>query len=194
MHRLRYFIGLLTLAGAIVAAIWMVRMLRSIDDKPGLSLSVEFRNARGLRAGTDVRYRGITVGTVRSVAISGDGNKAVAQLLIDPVGSVHACVNSSFLVVTPRFGGLTGGASGLDTLVRDSYIAFYTPPDSGSELSAGSLIAGRERPPINAEPEALDDVEHGDLLMTLLVPENYELKPGSAVIFRGVQTGDVSSV
>jgi hypothetical protein len=194
MHRLRYFIGLLTLAGAIVAAIWMVRMLRSIDDKPGLSLSVEFRNARGLRAGTDVRYRGITVGTVRSVAISGDGNKAVAQLLIDPVGSVHACVNSSFWVVTPRFGGLTGGASGLDTLVRDSYIAFYTPPDSGSELSAGSLIAGRERPPINAEPEALDDVEHGDLLMTLLVPENYELKPGSAVIFRGVQTGDVRSV
>ena len=194
MHRLRYFIGLLTLAGAIVAAIWMVRLLRSLDERPGLSLSVEFRNARGLRAGTDVRYRGVTVGTVRSVAISGDGSKAVAQLLLEPTGAAHACVNSSFWVVTPRFGGLTGGASGLDTLVRDSYIAFYTPPDSGSELSAGSLIAGRERPPVNAEPEALDDVEHGDLLMTLLVPENYELKPGSAVIYRGVQTGDVRSV
>tara|TARA_R110002072_G_scaffold302499_1_gene485927 strand:- start:97763 stop:99232 length:1470 start_codon:yes stop_codon:yes gene_type:complete len=194
MHRLRYFIGLLTLVGAILAAIWMVRLLRSLDDRPGLSLSVEFRNARGLRAGTDVRYRGVTVGTVRSVAISGDGNKAVAQLLLEPTGARHACVNSSFWVVTPRFGGLTGGATGLDTLVRDSYIAFYTPPGSESELSPGSLIAGRERPPLNAEPEALDDVEHGDLLMTLLVPENYELKPGSSVIFRGVPTGDVRSV
>lgn len=194
MHRLRYFIGLLTLVGAIVAAVWIVRLLRSLDERPGLSLTVEFRNARGLRAGTDVRYRGVTVGTVRSVAISGDGKKAVAQLLLEPTGAAHACVNSSFWVVTPRFGGLTGGATGLDTLVRDSYIAFYTPPGSESELSPGSLIAGRERPPVDAEPEALDEVEHGDLLMTLLVPENYELKPGSSVIFRGVRTGDVRSV
>jgi MlaD protein len=37
-------------------------------------------------------------------------------------------------------------------------------------------------------------VEHGDLLMTLLVPENHGLRPGSAVIFRGVQTGDVRTV
>lgn len=194
MHRLRYFIGLLTLVGAIVAAIWIVRLLRSLDEQPGISLSVEFRNARGLRAGTDVRYRGVTVGTVRSVVISGDGNKAVAQLLLEPNGATHACVNSSFWVVTPRFDGLTGGVTGLDTLVRDSYIAFYTPPGSDSELSPGSLIAGSERPPLNAEPEALDDIEHGDLLMSLLVPENYELKPGSSVIFRGVPTGDVRSV
>jgi len=194
MHRLRYFIGLVTLALAVVSAIWIVKLLRSYDERPGLSLSVEFRNARGLRAGTDVRYRGVTVGTVRSVQISGDGSKAVAQLLIEPTGARHACVNSSFWVVTPRFGGLTGGASGLDTLVRDSYIAFYTPPESGSELSAGSLIAGSERPPFNAEPEALDDIQHGDLLMTLLVPENHGLTPGSAVIFRGMQTGDVRSV
>ena len=32
MHRLRYFIGLLTLVGAIIAAIWIVRLLRSLDD------------------------------------------------------------------------------------------------------------------------------------------------------------------
>lgn len=194
MHRLRYFIGLVTLVLAAVSAMWIVNLLRSYDERPGLSLSVEFRNARGLRAGTDVRYRGVTVGTVRSVAISGDGSKAVAQLLIEPTGARHACVNSKFWVVTPRFGGLTGGATGLDTLVRDSYITFYTPNDGGSELSSGSLLAGSERPPTNAEPEALDDVEHGDLLMTLLVPENHGLRPGSAVIFRGMQTGDVRSV
>ena len=103
MHRLRYFIGLLTLIGAIIAAVWIVRLLRSLDERPGVSLSVEFRNARGLRAGTDVRYRGVTVGTVRSVVISGDGDKAVAQILLEPGGATHARVNSSFWVVTPRF-------------------------------------------------------------------------------------------
>ena len=194
MHRLRYFIGLLTLIGAIIAAVWIVRLLRSLDERPCVSLSVEFRNARGLRAGTDVRYRGVTVGTVRSVVISGDGDKAVAQILLEPGGATHARVNSSFWVVTPRFNGLAGGVTGLDTLVRDSYIAFYTPPGSESQLSPGSLVAGRESPPLNADPEALDDIEHGDLLMSLLVPENYELQPGSSVIFRGVQTGDVRSV
>ena len=194
MHRLRYFIGLLTLALAVVSAVWIVRLLRSYDERPGLSLSVEFRNARGLRGGSDVRYRGVTVGTVRSVAISGDGSKAVAQLLIEPTGARHACVNTTFWIVTPRFNGLTGGVTGLDTLVRDSYISFYTPTESGSALSSGSLLAGSERPPTDAEPEVLDDVEHGDLLMTLLVPENHGLVAGSAVIFRGTQTGDVRSV
>lgn len=194
MHQIRYFIGLLTLVSAIAAAVWIVRLLRSLDERPGVAVSVEFHDARGLRPGTDVRFRGVTVGAVRSVAISGDGSKAVAKLLLEPAGAAHAYVNSSFWIVTPRFGGLTGEATGLDTLVRDPYIAFYTPPGSDSMLSAGSLIHGREWPPTNFAPEALDDVERGDLLMTLLVPENYELKPGSAVNFRGVPTGDVRSV
>lgn len=194
MHRVRYLIGLLTLVAAVVAAVWMVRLLRRLDDRPGLALQVEFRDARGLRAGADVRYRGVTVGTVRAVSISGDGNKAVAQVLLEPAGAAHACVNSSFWVVTPRFAGIADGATGLDTLVRDSYVAFRTPAERGSPLVQGSLLAGRERPPANAEPESLEDVEHGDLLMTLLVPENHGLRPGSAVIFRGIETGDVRSV
>ncbi|HEB53710.1 MAG TPA: MCE family protein [bacterium] len=194
MHRVRYLIGLLTLIGAIVGAWWIVRLLKSADERPGLIISVEFKNARGLRAGTDVRYRGVTVGTVRSVAITGDGQKAVARLLVEPIGAEHACVNSTFWIVRPRFSGITAGATGLDTLVRDSYVAFHTPAERGSRLTSGSLIAGSERPPLGAEPETLDDVEHGDLLMTLLVPENHGLKPGSAVIFRGMKTGDVRSV
>jgi hypothetical protein len=194
MHRLRYLIGTLTLIAAIVGAIWIFRVLRNIDDRPGLPLQVEFREARGLRAGADVRYRGVTVGTVRQVAIASDGSKAVAQLVLHPGGAQHACVNSDFWIVTPRFGGLTDGASGLDTLVRDSYVAFQTPAERGSLLTAGSLLAGRERPPASTDIESLEEIKHGDLLMTLLVPENHGLRPGSAVVFRGMQTGDVRRV
>ncbi len=194
MHRFRYLIGLATLVAAVVGAIWIVRLLNDLDRRDGMPLTVEFREARGLRAGADVRFRGVTVGSVRSVGISGDGTKAVATLLLDAEGAANASVDSSFWVVTPRFGGLTGGASGLDTLVRDAYVAFQTPAVHGSPLVAGSLLAGRERPPQSEEPEALDDVEHGDLLMSLLVPENHGLRPGSTVVFRGTTTGDVRSI
>lgn len=194
MHRIRYLVGSLTLLAAVLGAVWIVRILRNLDDRPGLPLQIEFRDARGLRAGADVRFRGVTVGTVRSVAVGADGAKATASVLLDAAGAEQACVNSVFWIVTPRFGGITGGASGLDTLVRDAYLTFHTPAERGSRLVAGSLLAGREKPPPAADPESLEDVEHGDLLMSVLVPENHGLRPGSAVIFRGQQTGDVRSV
>ncbi len=194
MQSLRYLIGSLTLAAAVVGAVWIVRTLRNLDDRPGLLLQVEFRDARGLRPGADVRFRGVTVGTVRAVSVATDGSKAVAQLLLEPPGAAHACVNTAFWIVTPRLNGLTGGATGLDTLVRDAYVTFQTPTERGSALAAGSLLPGRERPPASTEPESLEDIEHGDLLMSVLVPENHGLRPGSQVVFRGMQTGDVRSV
>lgn len=194
MHRVRHAVGLLTLVAAAAVAVWIVRLLRGIDERPGVPLRVEFRDARGLRAGAFVRYRGVTVGTVRAVGVSPDGAKAVAYLHLDPAGAEHARVTSTFWIVTPRFAGLTDGATGLDTLVRDSYIAFLTPPDAGTQLPPGSLIVGRERPPASGDSEGLEEIEHGDLLMTLMVPENHGLRSGSAVVFRGVQTGDVRRV
>ncbi len=193
MHSLRYLLGLSILIAAAAGAAWFISLLRHMGERPGLPVQVEFRDARGLRAGADVRYRGVRVGVVRSVAIAVDGSKAVVGLLLDPPAVEHARVNSSFWIVTPRFSGLTGGATGLDTLVRDAYVSFRTPEEPGSPLMAGSLLAGRERPPAG-EPDALEDIERGDLLMTLLVPENHGLRPGAAVVFRGMQTGDVRSV
>lgn len=194
MHRSRYLLGLLTLALALAGVWFLWHLLGSSEDRPGLQLRVEFRDARGLRPGADVRYRGVTVGAVRSVQITEDGSKATVDLLIEPAAAVQARVNSSFWIVSPRFSGLASGATGLDTLVRDAYVAFLTPADRGSPLLPGSLIGGAERPPPLLEPESLDPLRHGDLLMTLLVPENHGLRPGSPVVFRGTNTGDVRSV
>lgn len=193
MHRLRYLLGLAILAGAAAGAWWFVALLRQMNVRDGMAISVEFRDARGLRPGADVRYRGVRVGIVRSVEISADGDKAVVGLLLDPPGALRATVGSAFWVAAPRFAGLAGGASGLDTLVRDAYVSFATPPGEASPLMAGSWVVGREKPP-TLEPEALEDLEPGDLTMTLLVPENHGLRPGAAVVFRGMQTGDVREV
>jgi hypothetical protein len=194
MHRTRYLIGVLTLALAIAGAVGLWRLLDSGQQRPGLHARVEFRDARSLRAGADVRYRGVTVGSVLDVKITGDGSMAVVELLLDELGSANACVNSSFWIVSPRFSGLATGATGLDTLVRDAYVAFITPAERGSPLRPGSRLGGSERPPSTLDPESLEPLEHGDLLMSLLVPENHGLKPGSPVLFRGTTTGDVRSV
>lgn len=194
MHRTRYLIGLLTLLLALLGAWMLWKMLGAAQDHPGLHVRLDFRDARGLRAGADVRYRGVTVGTVTNVQVAGDGTKAVVALVLDDAGAEQACVNSAFWIVSPRFSGLASGASGLDTLVRDTYVAFLTPGERGSQLLPGSLLAGAERPPATIEPDAMEPIAHGDLLMSLLVPENHGLRAGSPVVFRGTQTGDVRSV
>lgn len=194
MHRVRYLIGIITLIAVVAAAFWIVRLLQQLDERPGVPVRIEFRDARGLRAGADVRYRGVRAGTVRSVTVSEDGSRAVVGALLDPRAAEHACVNTSFWIVTPRFAGITTGATGLDTLVRDSYLAFHTPDEPGTALAAGSLVAGRESPPPARENQKLGDVEHGDLLMEVLLPENHGLRPGSPVTFRGMQTGEVRRV
>lgn len=194
MHQLRYLLGLSTLAAAVVGAFWLARVLQRLDDRPGTPLAVEFREARGLRAGALVRCRGVDVGTVRAVALSPDGDKAVVQLLLEPKAAANACVGSAFWIVTPRFGGLADGLSGLDTLVRDAYVAFHTPTPGGTPLQSGSLVVGREGPPPEVAAEELAPPAHGDLLMTLLAPENHGLRPGSRVVHRGVDVGDVRRV
>ena len=191
---MRYLAGLVVLALTVAGLWFLLDAVSGKEAEPGLQLRVEFRDVRGLRAGADVRYRGVTVGTVRSVQISEDGGKALADLVLDRAGAAQASVDSVFWIVSPRFSGLTSGATGLDTLVRDAYVAFLTPPGRGPGLDSGSLVVGQERPPAQLEPEALEPVAHGDLVMVLLVPENHGLKPGSAVIFRGTTTGDVRSV
>ncbi|HLQ36191.1 MAG TPA: MlaD family protein [Planctomycetota bacterium] len=189
----RYFTGLVTLALTVVGIVLLLRWIDTGSKVTGLPLRVEFRDAHGLRAGADVRYRGVVVGSVRTVQVSADGSKAVVELLLDDSGVDQACVNSPFWIVSPRFTGLTSGATGLDTLVHDAYVAFVTPAERGSALRPGSLLVGHERPPALLEPDTLEPLEHGDLLMSLLVPENHGLRPGAQVIYRGMPTGDVRS-
>lgn len=193
MHRVRYLVGVLFLAAVVAGAFWMIELLRRLDDRQGLLVQVEFRDARGLRAGADVRYRGVHAGTVREVRIAEDGQKAVVRALLEPTAAARAQVDSVFWIVTPRFGGLTNGATGLDTLVRDAYLAFQSP-DGGSPLAPGSLVAGAERPPATTDADGLEDIEHGDLVMHLLLPENHGLRAGSPVTFRGMRTGEVRDV
>lgn len=194
MHSTRYLFGLLILVLAIVGTAVLWRLLGRTEPSAGIQLSVEFHDARGLSSGADVRYRGVRVGLVQQVRIAADGSSAIADIRLDPQGAAQASVNSTFWIVTPRFSGLTGGVSGLDTLVRDTYLAFVTPAERGSPLRHGTVLGGSERPPADADPEELAAERHGDLRMSLLVTQNHGLRPGSPVVFRGMSVGEVRDV
>lgn len=194
MDRIRQLIGVLTLVAAVGLGIWFFRMI-SDDDQSGLfEVRLEFRDVRGLKSGADVRYRGVRVGSVSDVAIGLDGEKGVVAILLEPDGSRLARQSSRFWVVVPRFGGLTGGATGLDTLVRDAYVAYLTTDPDSPPLPAGSLLPGLERPPLDRATTDLDPVQRGDLLMTLLASNNHGIETGAAVQFRGMTVGEIRAV
>lgn len=197
MHGLRYLNGILVLVAAVLGGVWLWRALGDTPANQGFQVSVEFADARGLRSGADVRCRGVRVGTVLSVAVSTDGTRAATRLLLQP-GAVHlARVDTVFWIVTPRFEGLGSGVSGLDTLVRDAYVAMLSPagdPAVGTQLEPGAVVAGVDQPPEFARSVAMDPLQPGDLVMELLLPENHGLQPGSPVQYRGIRTGEVRSI
>ncbi len=193
MTRVRYLVGLLTLVATLVAGYWLFDLLRSRNRVDLFTLQIEFRDARGLRAGADVKHRGVSVGSVRRVELRGDGERAVVEAVLEPTATKFVRYGSRFWIVTPRFLGLTQGATGLDTLIRDTYVSFTTANDSGPEVPSGSQVIGAERPPEQSDL-SLGPVERGDLQMTLLVSENHDLAPGARVMFRGVQTGELREI
>lgn len=194
MDRLRYVVGLLTLAIAVASGLFLFELLAD-EDRSGLySLRLEFRDVRGLKPGADVRYRGVHVGTVQDVGLSADGEKGLVTVVLEEDGARLCRLSSRFWVVVPRFGGITAGASGLETLVRDSYVAFLTPEPAGPALARGSLVAGHERPFRDPRGGDLEPFERGDLRMTLLVSENHGLESGADVRLRGIRVGDVRRV
>lgn len=190
MSRARYLIGLATLAGAGVAGYWLFDLVRSRERADVFALHIEFRDSRGLRAGADVKHRGVPVGSVRRVELRDDGQRAVIDVVMRPEAAPLVRYGTRFWIVSPRFLGLTQGATGLDTLIRDAYISFTTPDGENPQLPSGSQVIGNERPPSNADV-GLEPFERGDLAMTLLVPENHDLTPGARVLFRGVPTGEL---
>ena len=194
MDRVRYLIGVLTLVVAAAGGVYLFKLLSDEDKSLYFRLGLEFHNVEGLLPGADVKYRGVNVGSVRGVTLRDDGRKGVAALALNPGTEKLACTNSKFWIVTPRFGGLAGGASGLETLVRDAYISFVTPDPAGPQLANGSSVAGWERPYVDPAEETMPPPRRGDLQMSLIVPENHGLGAGSEIKFRGVQTGEVTRI
>jgi paraquat-inducible protein B len=143
----------------------------------GPLITIYFKDAEGLEdQDVDLRYRGATVGEVKSVVLMpGAGSVKVRARLTGPAANL-ARLGSVFWIVRPEV--RVGAISGLRTIISGDYIAVQ--PGAGPRTN---VFTGADKQPISDEPRALQ--------ITLLTPDLGSLQEQSPIFYRGVQVGEV---
>jgi paraquat-inducible protein B len=115
-------------------------------SKRGPTITIAFESAAGLQAGqSQLKYKDVTLGTVKALDISPDQTKVVVT-----VETVHAAAplindKTTFWVVKPQL--FAGRISGLDTLLSGSYIGMLPSTEPGK---AQHHFIGQPDPPVLA--------------------------------------------
>lgn len=147
----------------------------------GIDVTVTFDDAAGMKANdTKVRYRGLEIGSVSSVALSSDGKQVVAHLNIDDGQKRALTAGTRFYLegARPSFSNLAS----LKAIVSGPYVVMV--PGAGAPQRRFAGLVG-EPPPLLA------------VAIPYLV--NFQgsvggLKPGAPVTLRGFTVGDVDHV
>ncbi|MEW6288328.1 MAG: MlaD family protein [Thermodesulfobacteriota bacterium] len=141
-------------------------------------VTLHFARANGLRKGVEIRYQGISVGTVKEVRYGPDMQSVLAEAVIDRGAERLFRQDTLVWLVSPEVS--LSGVSNLDTVIMGPYIAL-TPGDgeAASELTALDAPPARER-----SSGGLDVVLETALLGSL--------KKDSPVYYRQVAVGHVT--
>ena len=176
----KWRVSLIWLVPAIAALIG-ISMLIHTWTSAGPKITITFNSAAGLEAGkTQLKYREINVGVVKSITLSKDGSQVIAHAEIDKSAEGLIRQDSRFWVVRPRIGA--GGVSGVDTLLSGAYIGV----DKGHAAENGREFTGLETPPTVI----------GDMPGTSYVLKTSDLGSldvGSPIYYRRIPVGRVAS-
>src|SRR5690606_28854819 len=105
----------------IVAALMGLSLVVRTWMQAGPDISISFNTAEGLEVGkTQLRYKDVTIGTVKSIGFNSDRTKVVVQAELAKEVSDLAREGTNFWVVRPRLD--VSGVSGLGTLLSGAYI------------------------------------------------------------------------
>lgn len=163
----------------IIAAIlggW-IAVQRYLSQGP--TVTITFSSAEGLEAGkTKVKYNGVEIGTISSIALSKDLERVIASAQMAPESRDMLVEDTEFWVVKPRISG--GTVSGLGTLLSGSYIGM----EIGKSKKKGSTFVALDMPPV------VTGKVPGRFF--LLKADNLgSLDYGSPLFFRRIQVGQV---
>jgi len=153
---------------------------REASLKSGDALSIRVERGDGLSPGTEIRYKGLQVGKIERVELTGDLQAVMLHGRITTAAQQVLRPGSRFWVVKPEI-GLTG-ASNLDTLIGGQYIEVQ-PSNQGS---------GRQTDFVALKQAPEQAVEEAGLRLVLSTPRRGSLKTGSPVSYREVQVGKVT--
>lgn len=177
--KIRWYAWLFPLIAIAVSA----ALLQNYLQEKGTVIKILFTDASGIQAEkTKVRYRGVSIGTVRDVYLSEDMNDGVAEVVLRKEAAHFAVEGSKFSLVTPKvtFQGVTG----LETIFAGSYITALPGNTAGKPKTE---FTGQASTNTSDAPE--------DTTYYIIETGNVEsLNPGDAVSFRGLKVGTVTKL
>jgi paraquat-inducible protein B len=139
---------------------------------------VEFERGEGIAAGDPVNFRGVRVGGVKSVTLSGDLKRVVVEARLRKDAAGLAVEGSQFWIVRPEISAAR--VAGLDAILGPRYLE--CEPGAGKRATR---FAGLDQPPGKNAP--------GDGALTVIVEaaERGSLVADSPVVYRGIKVGAV---
>jgi paraquat-inducible protein B len=178
-HRARpSIIWLVPVVAAIAGLLLIVRAFL----QTGPSITITFDTAEGLDPGkTEVRYKDVVVGKVRSVEMSDDRTHVEVKVDLTREAASIAVEDTQFWVVRVRAD--LGGISGFKTLVSGTYIGVNLGKSSESRRE----FVGLEDPPLMTSDEK-------GRRFHLRTADLGSINVGSPVYFRRVPVGRVVGV
>ncbi len=149
----------------------------------GPEIIISFEDGANIQAEkTQVRYRGVPIGSVRKIRISEDRRNVLAHVELAKSAKHFAVAGSRFWVVLPKVS--LQGVTGLETILEGPYIAVIPGKDDSKFVSE---FKGR----IGAE---LDDPQEDTSVYNLETSNVDSVSVGDPVTFRGLRVGTVSKV
>lgn len=146
----------------------------------GVAIQIRVVSGDGLNPGTPIRYKGIEVGKVETVALTDDLQAVLLNARITQATARVASVGSSFWVVKPELG--LARTANLETLVSGQYL----------EVSPANK-AGKQQLYFEARMQApTADVRETGLRLVLSTARRGSIKPGVVVSYREVPVGKVT--
>ncbi len=167
-----------------LAAVLLVGYLgyRAYVDR-GVAITIGFDNGYGLKAGDEVRYRGIVIGQVRQVVLGERGAGVEVEAALQRDAGWLARGGTQFWIVRPRVA--LQAVQGLETVLGGRYIAVEPGGGGGREQRRFEGLS---------EPPLLEETQPDDLEIVLVAPTRGSITPGAPVLYRDLPVGLVLSV
>lgn len=171
-----------------VAAIAGLSLVARTWFESGPTVTITFKSAEGLEVGkTQVRYKDVNIGTVRSIRLSEDRTNVIVKAELVKDAASIAREGTQFWVVKPRLG--VSGVSGLGTLLSGAYI--------GVDATTGKDASGKPLPDeektefvgLETPPEVTHD--RPGKRFTVRATDLGSLDVGSPVYYRRISVGQV---
>ncbi|MGV8844327.1 MAG: MlaD family protein [Pseudomonas sp.] len=148
----------------------------------GIKVKVQLSDFEGLQSGrTPVLFKGIQVGTMKTLVVDADLASASAELILDPLTEEYLVEGAEFWVVKPSIS--LAGITGLEALIKGNYIA-VRPGEKGAAPSR-EFISRSKPPPLDLSSPGLHMVLFSDNLGSLEV--------GSPILYHQLKVGSVQS-